>query len=252
MARFHLLLTVFLAALLCVVALESELPQRVSARLGLWPEIMHPQRDIDAVAADLQRLYPTQHADIVMLGDSLTAEAEWRELLPGRDVVNRGVAGQTAAEILARIDDVRRLRPRIVIIMAGINDLSIGQSPVQVAATYAALVDSLAAPETTILVQPVIHVAHDRDAMGLPRFWRNRRNDKIAELNDKIRALAAERRLRFLDVNATLAPTGELSDEMTTDGTHLRAKAYLLWAEAVERAIEGIPSGERDGRTTSG
>lgn len=251
MARFHCFLTAFLAVALCAVALESELPQRVSARLGLWPDLMRPQRDVDMVAADLQHLYPTQSADIVMLGDSLTAEADWRELLPGRDVVNRGVAGQTAAEILARVDGVRRLRPRVIFVMAGINDLTIGQTPEQVAATYANLIDRLMAAETTIVIQAVLHVAHDRDAVGLPRYWHNRRNVSIAELNQRLRALAAERRLAFVDLNVTMAPGGELSDEMTIDGTHLRAKAYLVWAQAVERALASVQPGADDGRAAT-
>jgi len=251
MARIHHLLTAFLAVALCAVALESELPQRVSARLGLWPDLMRPQRDVDTVVADLQRLYPTRHADVVMLGDSLTAEADWRELLPGRDVVNRGVAGQTATEILARVGDVRRLRPRVVFVMAGINDLTLGEDPDQVAATYAAVVDGLTSAETTIIMQPVIHVAHDRDSFGLPRFWYNRRNRSISELNERLKTIAAARRLIFLDLNATLAPGGVLPDEMTNDGTHLRARAYLLWADAVEHTILELQSDEQDGRATT-
>ncbi len=94
MTRLSNVLAAVLAVALVAVALESELPQRIAGRLNFWPEVMRPGRDVDTVAADLQRIYPTRHADIVMLGDSLTAEADWRELLPGRDVVNRGVAGR--------------------------------------------------------------------------------------------------------------------------------------------------------------
>lgn len=250
MIRFNHLLTAILAVALCGVALESELPQRVAARLGLWPELMRPGRDVDTVAADLQRLYATTHADIVMLGDSLTAEADWQELLPGRDVVNRGVAGQTTDEIAARADDVLRLRPRVVFVMAGTNDLMEGKTPDQIVHAYAQILDRLQGAGI-VVVQPVVHVAKDRGALGLQRFWYNRRNDQIAALNTKLRDLATKRGLQFVDLNAELAPTGVLPDEATTDGTHLRAASYLLWAAEVERALKAMDAAGDVGRAAA-
>jgi hypothetical protein len=143
MTRLSNALTAVLAVALVAVSLESELPQRIAGRFGFWPEVMRPGRDVDTVAADLQRIYPTRHADIVMLGDSLTAEADWRELLPGRDVVNRGVAGQTTDEVAARADEVLRLSPRVILLMAGTNDLMEGKTPDQIAASYAGVLDRL-------------------------------------------------------------------------------------------------------------
>lgn len=250
MIRLSNILTAVLAVALVAVALESQLPQRVAARLGLWPEMMRPNRDIDTVAAELQQIYPTRHADIVMLGDSLTAEADWQELLPGRDVVNRGVAGQTADEIAARTGDVLRLRPRVVFVMAGTNDLMEGKTPDQVAAAWAQILDRLQGAGI-VVVQPVVHVARDRGAFGLQRFWYNRRNDQIAALNAKLRDLATSRGLRFIDLNAALAPSGVLPDEATNDGTHLRAATYLLWARTIEKTLVDLDSAKDDGQTTT-
>lgn len=234
MTRLSNILSAVLAVALVAVALESELPQRIAGRFAFWPELMRPGRDVDTVAADLQRIYPTQHADIVMLGDSLTAEADWRELLPGRDVVNRGVAGQTTDEVAARADEVLRLSPRVILLMAGTNDLMEGKTPDQIAASYAGILDRLQDSGAAIIVQPVVHVARDRGALGVQRFWYNRRNDKIAELNRRLRDLAAARGLHFLDINAIVAPNGVLADEATSDGTHLRASTYLIWAKAID------------------
>lgn len=251
MPRISSILAAVLAVALVAVALESELPQRVAARLGLWAEVLHPRRDIDVVSRDLQAAYPTRHADIVMLGDSLTAEADWQELLPGRDVVNRGVAGETTTEIAARADAVLRLNPRVVFVLAGTNDLMIGRSPAEIAASYSAILDGLKTSSATIVVQPVVHVAHDRGPLGLQRFWYNRRNDRISELNRLLRDAAAQRGLRFLDLNTILAPAGELPDNLTIDGTHLRAAAYLLWAAEVERELDAIDAKDGVGQAST-
>jgi lysophospholipase L1-like esterase len=76
---------------------------------------------------------PPRRGAIVALGDSLTAGmgAAAGETYPdylarmiGRPVVNCGVSGETIAEATARIDrDVLALRPAIVIVLLGGNDL---------------------------------------------------------------------------------------------------------------------------------
>lgn len=252
MIRFQHILTAVLAVALCGVALESELPQRLAARFGLWPELMRPGRDVDIVARDLQRTYPTQHADVVMLGDSLTAEVEWAEMLPGRNVVNRGVAGQTVYEIAERVDDVLRLRPQAVFLMAGTNDLMEGREPAEVATDYAALVDRLTAGGPTVVVQAVLHVGRDRNRLGLQRFWYNRRNDKIAEVNDRLREIAAKRGLPFLDLNLILAPGGVLPDAASIDGTHLQADLYPLWANEVDAVLSRMDGGRATSQAEPG
>ncbi|KGM36143.1 GDSL-type esterase/lipase family protein [Inquilinus limosus] len=237
MIRFSYVFCGVLALALCGVALESQLPQRIAARFGWWPEVMGPARYVDEAAAELQEVYPTRKADIVMLGDSLTAAADWRELLPNWDVVNRGVAGETIREISARVDAVGRLHPRVVFLMAGTNDLMVGQTPNEVAESYRLILDRLQSTGAKVVVQPVLHVAKDRNTVGIQRFWYNRRNDAISDVNARIRAIAEKRGLVFLDLNETIAPDGVLADDLTSDGTHLRAPAYLLWAKAINDVL---------------
>src|SRR5919199_5722857 len=53
-------------------------------------------------------------ADIVMLGDSLTEEGNWTEVLPGWRVINRGIGGDTSAGVLKRLSEVIRRNPQVV------------------------------------------------------------------------------------------------------------------------------------------
>ena len=75
------------------------------------------------------------HADpnrVVFLGDEITKE--WGEskagFFPGRPYVNRGITRQTTAQMLVRFrQDVIDLKPRVVIIQAGTNDIASVMGP---------------------------------------------------------------------------------------------------------------------------
>jgi GDSL-like Lipase/Acylhydrolase family len=60
--------------------------------------------------------------DVVMLGDSITAQGEWAKLFPEEKILNLGLSGDTSAGLLNRLDDVVGRKPRVVFLMIGIND----------------------------------------------------------------------------------------------------------------------------------
>src|SRR5215472_17420528 len=68
------------------------------------------------------------YASTVMIGDSLTDGAEWKEMFPGTAVVNRGVDGDTTAGVLRRMDGITSARAKKAFIMIGINDFKEGRT----------------------------------------------------------------------------------------------------------------------------
>src|SRR4051812_36089312 len=82
------------------------------------------------------------HPGVVIVGDSLTERGEWGELLD-RPVANRGIAGDTVADVRARLGDISALEPRLVLVAVGINDLLAGASPEELAARHAGLLGEL-------------------------------------------------------------------------------------------------------------
>jgi lysophospholipase L1-like esterase len=175
------------------------------------------------------RLVDHTHVDIVLLGDSLTDRGEWHELL-GTGVGNRGISGDTIAGARARIASVIALKPKLVAIMIGINDLLGGASVEYCAARYAELLAALAPlqPTTQIIVQSVLPVGRD---VGLS-------NDTIRQLNDRLRALCATSGCRFLDLVPAFATSDHaLARELTTDGVHLNGHGYARWAEQLRPAL---------------
>lgn len=63
--------------------------------------------------------------DFVMLGDSITGRGDWKTLLEDEHILNLGVDGDTTSGILKRVQKIIELEPKIVFLMAGINDLCI-------------------------------------------------------------------------------------------------------------------------------
>jgi len=166
-----------------------------------------------------------ERADVVMFGDSTTEFANWSELL-GRPIANRGIAGETVEDLRARVEDVVALRPKVVFILAGNNDLLRGVSPKEVLARYSALLTELKSglPETRIVVQALLPV---RDRMA--RFAGG-----IAELNALLARYSKDVGATWLDVGPRLADqSGFLAEQNTRDGAHLTGVAYRIWADAV-------------------
>ena len=83
---------------------------------------LHP--DNSEFYAAQNHALPAAARRIVVFGDSRAAQ--WADVLqvPGAQVVNRGISGETTAQMALRFErDVIALKPQIVVIQAGINDL---------------------------------------------------------------------------------------------------------------------------------
>jgi lysophospholipase L1-like esterase len=86
-----------------------------------------------AVRREIFRLDRNKSARVLMLGDSLTAQGEWNAMLGEPLVANRGIDGDTAAGVLARIGDDADFRGDTVVIWIGTNDVLQGQDAEPVA-----------------------------------------------------------------------------------------------------------------------
>ena len=60
-----------------------------------------------------------QNVKVIMLGDSLTAKANWKELLNQEGIINLGINGDTTKDILFRLDTVVEINPKIVFFNGG-------------------------------------------------------------------------------------------------------------------------------------
>ncbi len=169
---------------------------------------------------------PVRPGAVVMLGDSITEQGEWSELLPHVPVANRGVGGEVTSQLLHRVDGALR-SPAAVIILIGTNDLSMGEAPRVIARNISKALDRIAlrAPETPVVVQSV-----------MPR--QPKYANEIREINSRVWDAAAVRRVRYLDLWPVLSDGADsLRSEYTFDGLHLNGAGYTAWAPLLSREL---------------
>jgi acyl-CoA thioesterase I len=101
---------------------------RNDARLRDWPNLARyheANRALDVPATGASR--------VVFMGDSITdlwQQPRYGGFFPGRPYVDRGISGQTTPQMLLRFrPDVIDLAPKVVVILAGTNDIAGNTGP---------------------------------------------------------------------------------------------------------------------------
>lgn len=168
-------------------------------------------------------------SSIVMLGDSLTEQADWESLLPDIAIVNRGYSGSTTEQLLAIAESVGDERPRAVFVLTGTNDIRDGRSPEWTATHLRRLLDALEqrSPDTIVVVQTVLPRADQPAA--------------VRSTNEVVQAVAASRGVRVLELHGSFDNgEGGLRSDETTDGVHLSPGGYRRWASLLEPLIADL------------
>jgi lysophospholipase L1-like esterase len=185
---------------------------------------------------------------VVFMGDSITdmwAQPQFGGFFPGKPYVDRGISGQTTPQMLIRFrPDVIALRPQVVVILAGTNDLAGNTGPMTVAqieenlTSMSELAHANKIRVVLASVLPVSNYGHDRE--GQPVDMRIKRQpEKILELNAWIKKYAADHREVYLDYFAvTVDDQGLLQKEISEDGLHPNAKGYAIMSPLAEQAIQ--------------
>jgi len=175
--------------------------------------------------------------EVVFIGDSITEF--WPAAAPaffraGR--LGRGIAGQTSPQILLRfMADVVALKPRVVHILAGTNDVAGNTGPTSAEAwrnNIRAMVDIARAEGIAVVLGAIPPAGAFNWRPGMQPAPR------IVELNRWLRGFAAERRLAFADYHAALAtPDGSMKPGLSSDGVHPNAAGYRAMEAVAEPAL---------------
>jgi len=171
------------------------------------------------LTSDNHRHFAPQ-ADLVVFGDSITEWAPWADIFRDISMVNRGLAGDTTAGMLRRIDTTLNVNPKLICFMAGINDLAQGYSVDQAFTNYVEIVDTWLKQGIKVVVQSTLFVGESLQGL----------NTQVEELNSLLKSYCHENGVQFIDVNEVLAPNGVLLDDFSCDDLHLNAKAYQQWS----------------------
>lgn len=174
------------------------------------------------------RSLPETDRRIVMLGNSLNNNALWSELFPMGYIVNRGISGDVIDGVAQRLDEIVPDAPVKIFLMTGANDLVNDPelSVVDAWARYEKLIKAITEqlPNTVLYVQSILPVNPKSS------FYEGF-NARAAEINKLLDAAKERYNYMYIDVASKLSDeNGDLMDACTTDGLHLSATGYFLWA----------------------
>lgn len=183
---------------------------------------------------------------VVFMGDSITDGWKLELEFPGRSFVNRGISGQTTPQMLIRFrPDVIELKPKVVVILAGTNDLSVHQAdPLAVPtieANLTSMVELAHANGINVVIASVLPVSdYNKDKSNQPIVRTVLRPPaKILELNAWIKKFCADKGLVYLHYfSATVDEHGLLKADLANDGLHPNENGYAAMKPLVEKAIE--------------
>jgi lysophospholipase L1-like esterase len=178
---------------------------------------------------------------VVFFGDSITDIWHLDQYFPGKPYVNRGIGGQTTSQMLVRFrQDVIDLHPKVVVILAGTNDIAGNTGKItndDIAANLASLADLARANGIHLIYSSVLPVHNYTDKSK--DFFTQRPMDRILALNVWLKDYCAKNNIIYLDyVPALVDDKGLLKKELADDGLHPNAAGYKLMAPMAEAAIE--------------
>ncbi len=179
-------------------------------------------------------------ARVVFLDDSITDGWDLAKSFPGKPYVNRGIGSQVTAQMLVRFQqDVVALRPRAVVILGGVNDVT-GFLQVETADSIVANIEAMAdiarAHGIAVVLCTILPVNDYGEAAR--NVVQERKPAELRAINRRLRALAARRGYAFADYDAVLADSaGKLGAAYTRDGIHPLAAGYARMAPVAARAI---------------
>jgi lysophospholipase L1-like esterase len=175
---------------------------------------------------------------VVFMGNSITEG--WAPLFatqfPGKPYIGRGISGQTTPQMLLRFrQDVIALRPKVVVILAGTNDIAGNTGP----STLEMIEDNLMSMTELAQANGIRVVL----ASVLPVFdypWKRGLEPapKIVALNRWLSAYAARVGAVYADFHTPMSDERQgMKAGLSADGVHPNAAGYAIMAPIVERAI---------------
>ena len=175
---------------------------------------------------------------IVLMGNSITEG--WAQICPeffsNRSYINRGISGQTTPQMLIRFrQDVVNLKPKVVVILAGTNDIAGNTGP----STLEMIEDNIASM-TEIAKSNNIKVMLCSVLPAYDYPWKPGLNPakKIVKLNTWIKNYCVENNLTYVDYFTSMADERNgLKKEYSEDGVHPNKAGYKVMMPIVEKAI---------------
>jgi lysophospholipase L1-like esterase len=177
---------------------------------------------------------------VVFFGDSITDIWKLEDNFPGKPYVNRGIGGQTTPQMLVRFrQDVIDLQPKVLVILAGTNDIAGNTGPMRnedIEANFASFAELARVHGIKVVYSSILPVHNYTERSK--DFFAQRPMSRILTLNDWLKKYCAENKIVYLDYfSALVDDKGMLKKDLADDGLHPNAAGYKIMAPLAEAAI---------------
>ena len=179
---------------------------------------------------------------VVFMGDSITEE--WSNLYPEyfneKGYINRGIGGQTTPQMLIRFKpDVVDLKPEIVVILAGTNDIAGNTGPSNakmITDNIFSMAEIAKAYQMKVVLSSILPV-YEYD-------WAREIKDPpstIQAVNDALKQYASDQGLIYLDYFSSMVDERQgLNSDYTSDGVHPNESGYILMSILAEEVLSEL------------
>ncbi len=196
-------------------------------------------------SANAQLPPPASSEDrVVFIGNSIISSwaPHFAGMFPGKPYINRGISGQTTPQILVRFrQDVIALKPKVVVILAGTNDIAGNTGPSSlemIEGNLMSMVDLAKANGIRVVLASVLPADRYKWKPEL------RPADTIVALNAWMKQYAAREGIVYLDYHSAMANEAHgLRADLSPDGVHPNEAGYRLMAPMTDSAIHAALTG---------
>ena len=207
-------------------------------RLALYKQLLTDWAGLTRYGSENSELGPPRPGEdrVVFFGDDATELWSGTGFFPGKSYLNRGIRGQNSAQMLVRFrQDVIGLKPRVVVIHAGTNDLArmLGPGTRGTFADNIMSMTELAKANGIVVVLasllPVCDCFTDQTSRRSPI--------RLGDFNEWLQEYAKTSGAVYLDYFTALSDARSFKPELTSDGLVPNAKGYAVMAPLAEAAI---------------
>lgn len=176
---------------------------------------------------------------VVFMGNSITEM--WKDAHPDffkdHPFVNRGIGGQTTPQMLLRFrQDVINLNPKVVVILAGTNDIAGNTGPMTLKQIHDNILSMVELAKANSIKPIVCSVLPAYDYPWRPGL---NPNVKIPKLNALLKDMTKAQNVMYLDYFSEMADDRNgMQSKLTTDEVHVTKAGYEIMETMVKEAID--------------
>ncbi len=178
---------------------------------------------------------PHSNRSIFLVGDDLIKEAEWSEMFQDLRIKNRGMSRDSLMGVLFRLDEIIEAQPEKIFLMIGIFDFLKETALNEMLVQYESIINKIqnSTPSTAIYVQSLLPVNRFLGGAILGEELRKADNQEIQNLNSRLRDMAHQYGVAYIDLYPLFEKKGQLNQHYTLDGLHLNGAGYFVWKQAI-------------------